>query len=43
MYFMGFHEAFNRLNNSVLEDRGVLQVDFSANKTPIEAIREGVF
>ena len=26
-------EAVNRLNNSVLEDRGVLQLNFSANKT----------
>ena len=38
-----FNEAFNRLNNSVLEDRGVLQVHFGANKTSIEVIREGAF
>ena len=27
-------EAVNRLNNSVLRDKGVLQINFSANKTP---------
>ena len=36
-------EAINRLNNSVLEDKGVLQMDFGANKTPVEVIREGAF
>ena len=36
-------EAVNRLNNSVLEDKGVLQMDFGANKTPVEVIREGAF
>ena len=27
-------EAVNRLNNSVLQDKDVLQINFSANKTP---------
>ena len=36
-------EAINRLNNSVLENQGVLQMDFGANKTPVEVIREGAF
>ena len=31
----------NRLNKSVLEDKGVLQMDFGANKTPAETIKEG--
>ena len=34
-------KAFNRMNNSVLEDKGVLQMDFGANKTLIEVIKEG--
>ena len=36
-------EAVNKLNNSVLEDKGVLQIDFGANKTPVEIIKEGAF
>ena len=36
-------EAVNILNNSVLEDKDVLQVDFDANKKPIEVIKEGAF
>ena len=36
-------EAVDRFNNSVSEDKGVLQMDFSANKTPVEVIKEGVF
>ena len=35
-------EAVNRLN-SVLEDKGVLQMDFGANKKPVEVIRKGEF
>ena len=35
--------VFNRLNNSVLEDKCVLQMDFGANKTPVEVIKEGAF
>ena len=31
-------EAANRLNNSALEDKGVLQMGFGANNTPIEAV-----
>ena len=36
-------EAVNRLNNSVLEDKGVLQMDFGTTKTPVEIITEGAF
>ena len=36
-------EAVNRLNNYVLEDNGVLKMDFGANKTPVEIIKEGAF
>ena len=36
-------EAVNRFNNSVLEDKGVLQMDFDANKTPIDVNKEGAF
>ena len=36
-------EAVNRLNNSVLEDKGVLLMNFGANKTPIEVTKEGAF
>ena len=36
-------EAANRFNHSVLKDKGVLQMDFRANKTPIEVIKEGAF
>ena len=36
-------DAVNRLNNSVLEDKGVLQMDFGANKTPAEVIKKGTF
>ena len=39
----GRDEAINRLNNSVLEDKGVLKMDFGANKTPVEVIKEGAF
>ena len=37
------NEAFNRLNNSALEDKGVLQMDFGANKAPAEVNTEGAF
>ena len=33
----------NTLNKSVLEDKGALQMDFGANKTPVETIKEGAF
>ena len=36
-------EVVNRLNNSVLEDKGVLKMDFGANKTPVKIIKEGAF
>ena len=36
-------EAVNRLNNYVLEDKGVLWMNFGANKTPVGVIREGAF
>ena len=34
-------EAVNRLNNSVLVDKGVSQIDFGANIAPTEVIKEG--
>ena len=37
------NEAVNRLNNFVLEDKDVLWMDFGANKTPIEVIKEDAF
>ena len=37
------NEAVNVLNNSALEDKGILYMDFGANKTPVEVIREGAF
>ena len=37
------NEAVNRLNNSVLEDKGVLLIDFGANRMPVEVIGEGKF
>ena len=36
-------EAVNTLDNSVLEEKGVLLMDLGANKTPAEVIREGAF
>ena len=36
-------EAANRLNNSVLDHKGVLQMDFGANKTPTEVIWRNFF
>ena len=36
-------QAVKRLNNSVLEDTGALEMDFGGNKTPVEVIREGAF
>ena len=41
--FYGRDEAVNRLNNSVLNNKGVLQMNSGANKTPIEVIKEGAF
>ena len=45
MYLWGISrdEAVNKLNNSVLEDKDVLQMDFGANKTPVEVIKKGAF
>ena len=37
------YEAVNRLDSSVLDDKGVLLMDFGANKTPVEVIKEGAF
>ena len=37
------NEAVDRLNNSVLENKGVLYMDFCANETPVEVINEGAF
>ena len=41
--FYGRDEAVNRLNNSVLNNKSVLQMNSGANKTPIEVIKEGAF
>ena len=46
MYFVGYavrDEAGNRLNNSVLEGKGVLKMDFNVNKMPVKVIRKGAF
>ena len=37
------NEAVNRLNNSLLEHKGVLCMDSGGNKTPIEIIKECAF
>ena len=37
------NEAVNILNNSVLEDKGNLYLDFSVNTTPVEGIKQGAF
>ena len=37
------NEAINILNNSVLEGKGVLSIDFGANKTRVQVIKEGAF
>ena len=37
------NEGLKKLNNSVLDDKGVLYIYFSPNKKPIEGIKEGVF
>ena len=36
-------ETVIRLNNSVLEDKDAFYMNFGANKTPIEIIRENAF
>ena len=38
-----FYGVLWMLNNSVLVDKGVLWMDFGANKTPGELIKEGAF
>ena len=43
MWSISRDEAINRLNNSVLEDKGFLPTHFGANKIPTEVIREGAF
>ena len=45
MYLWGISkdEAVNKLNNPVLEDKGVLLMDFGANKKPTEVIKKGAF
>ena len=37
------NKAVSILNNSALEDEGVLEIGFGANKTSIEVIKEGAF
>ena len=41
LWSIGKNDAINRLNNSVLEDKSVLQIDLDANKTPVKVIKEG--
>ena len=43
MWNISKNEGLRRLSSSVLEDKGVLQMNLGANKTPIEVIREGAF
>ena len=45
MYFMSIsrNEAANNLNNSVLEDKGVLWMEFNPIETPVEIINEEAF
>ena len=45
MHFMYIStgEAVNRLNNSVLEDKDILYMDFGANKTSVKVIEEDAF
>ena len=37
------NDAINRLNNSVLEHKGVLWINFGVNKTPVDVIKEGAY
>ena len=37
------NETVNILNQSVLKDKGSLQINFGTNKTPVEVIKEGTF
>ena len=37
------NQVVNILNNSALEDKGVLEIEFNQNKTPVEIIKEGGF
>ena len=43
MWGISRDEAVNRLNNFVLEDKGVLKMHFGANETPVELNKEGAF
>ena len=44
-YDYDYYDYYNYYDyeHSVLEDKGVLKMDFSLNKTPIEVIKEGAF
>ena len=44
-WYMSKTDAINLLSNSVLDNKGVLSIimDFDANKTPVEVIKEGAF
>ena len=37
------NEAFSILNSFVLEEKGILQMDFGAIKTPVQVMKEGAF
>ena len=36
-------EAFSLLNNSKLDERGSLKMEFNPSKTPVEVIKEAAF
>ena len=42
-WYMSKSDSTKLLNNSVSDNKGVLIVNFGANKTPIEKIKEGAF
>ena len=41
LWNMTYDEAFNLLNNSKLDERDSLWMEFNPDKTPIEVIKEG--
>ena len=43
LWGIGRDETVDRVNNSALEDKGLLQMVSGANKTPVEVIRVGAF
>ena len=43
LWGIGRDETVDRVNNSALEDKSLLQMVSGANKTPVEVTREGAF